>query len=515
MNRFTDEEPQNLRHRHSRSGDQNGHDRLPPNSPEAELAVLGCIAMAPRDCMIECEEKWGARSVFYDLRNQAIYDVYQRQCAQSKETDLVTVCEELKVSGKLDQVGGRAAIASLPEHAPSHHNLAEYSGIVWALYQRRNAIRVATEIVTAAYDDAGDADELLTKFEERVFALPRAQERGARPIGAYCAGVIDRIEHYRRGVGTLTGIPSGFAYWDKLSAGLNQELIVIGGRPGTGKTSLAMNVAENVAMGKQPLPVGVISLEMSAPDLTLRLACARARVNFHKLRTGCATTEDLETMPRVLLEVNRAPIYIDDESGLSLFEVRSRLRAMVQKFGIRLGIIDYLQLIGLPPQYYGDPVRGYGEVAKGIMASVKELKIPIILLSQLSREGGKRPGKPLMSDLRESGDIEACAHFIGILYPEKLKEGEEKEMRDALNQDPMAELELRMLMEVCKNRNGPSGTAIQFMFQRWCMRYLDRFHRGREPELPASPVPPEAAVEPEREPSQSSFESDYDLPPDP
>jgi replicative DNA helicase len=201
----------------------------------------------------------------------------------------------------------------------------------------------------------------------------------------------------------------------------------------------------------------------------------------------------LAKLGTLLPTLKEAPIFIDDESSLTVFEIRSRLRAMKQRFGIRLAIVDYLQLVVLPPEFRGDTVRGYGEVAKGLMASAKELNIPIILLSQLSREGEKRGGTPKMSDLRESGDIEACAHFIGILYREKLSAEEEEEQRDKLQRDPMSELTVKTLMEVCKNRNGPSGTAMQLDFHRWCMRFEDRHNPVREPQQPKPP-----ASEPDR-----------------
>lgn len=482
-------------------------DRLPPNSMAAEQAVLGCIMLSPTDCLISCAERWGTTAVFYDLKNQLIYDTFQRMHGAGQAVDLVTLAEELK-GETLAKLGGLSYITGLVDMAISAVNLPDYAAIVWACYQRRRAIVAATEIVTSAYDESGSADDMLTKAEERVFGLPRAHQRGARPIGGCVERVIERIEHYKRGSGLLVGLPTGFSYWDKLSGGLQApELIVLGGRPGTGKTSLAMNVCERVAMDKNPVPVGVMSMEMIQDDLTLRLACARTRVNFHNVRTGCASNEELDLLAWVLPQIQKAPIYIDDESSLSLFEVRSRLRAMKQRFGIRLAIVDYLQLISLSREYVGDPVHGYGQIAKGLAASANELNIPIILLSQLSRESEKEGRRPRMSDLKESGDIEAAAHFIGILYPEKLKKEEAERQRDLIASNPHARIPFRMIMEVCKNRNGPSGTGMQLTFNRWCMGYEDRFKPADEKAPPAL-EPPEIDGNP-AEPALSEYQDTF------
>ncbi len=454
-------------------------DRPLPHEHEAERAVLGCILLAPGDCLAECAERWGSTRVFYDLRHQVIYDAAMRLANAGKAVDLVTLTAELARTEDLERVGGRPVIASIPDWSPHESNLGHYADLVWGAYQRRSVIKAATEISVHAFEGVLPADELLTRAEERVFSLPRARDRGAVPIGDHCQAVVDRCEHYCRGIGTVTGLRTGFTYWDRLASGLqNSELIVLGGRPGTGKTSLAMNIAERVAMDGGH-PVGIQSLEMSSLDLTLRLACARSEVNFHKLRTGCATHGDLQKIAVVLPKVKKAPIYIDDSTGLTIFDLRSRLRTMKQRFKIRLAIVDYLQLVTLPPEYRGDVVRGYGEVAKGLMASAKELEIPIICLSQLSREGEKRGGAPRMSDLRESGDIEAAAHFIAILYKEKLEPDEEAEIREQVLKDPCGNIDLKMLLEVCKNRNGPSGTAMQFLFKRWCMRFEDRHNPSK------------------------------------
>jgi len=226
-------------------------------------------------------------------------------------------------------------------------------------------------------------------------------------------------------------------------------------------------------------PVGILSLEMSAEDLILRLVCSRTRVNFHKLRTGCATKEELEivrdALPHVMNE-KETPIYIDDTSGLTIFEVRSRLRAMKHRYGIRLAVVDYLQLVALTrEQMFLGMAAGYADVARGIQQAAKELEIPIIVLSQLSNEGRKRGRneKSKLTDFRETGAIGDVANFAGILWRPPLETEEEEKLRAAIGSDPMGEHTLAVQMEVLKNKNGPSGMGIQFNFQRWCMRFED------------------------------------------
>lgn len=469
-------------------------DALPPHSIEAEQGVLGAILLSPKDCLIECAELWGAANVFYDLRHQMIYDAMTQMHGENKLVDLITLQEWLKGRQQLEPVGGFGYLVSLPDQAGNAGHVGSYAQIVWELYQLRQTIIRATAMVRHASEfdpSKGTVEEFLAQCEEAVFNLPRQSNQGAKPVSHYIPKMIDRIEHYARGIGTITGLPTGFRYWDKFSSGLQDtEVICIGGRPGTGKTSLAMNVAERVALDGGN-PVGVLSMEMSAEDLVLRLACSRARVNFHKLRTGCASHADIEKITRVMPKVNSAPIYIDDATGLTIFDIRSRLRAMKQRYGIRLGIIDYLQLANLSEKWKGNSVQGYGEVAKGIAASAKELNIPIIVLSQLSRDSEKRGGIPKMSDLRESGDIEGSAHFIGILYRQKMEAEEETEMRETIADDPHAEISIPINLEVCKNRNGPSGTSIMFDFLRWCMRYEDLQNRSKpdEPQDKRSDLP--------------------------
>lgn len=460
-------------------------DRLPPHSIEAEQGVLGCVLLSPGDVLVECAERWGASTeVFYDIRHIKLMEMIQRLARDGSGLDLVILQQRLRDAGELEACGGLTYLTGLMDAVPSAANFGYYADIVWEKYQLRELQRRVVQIQHAIMTHQGEVNALLNEAEENIYNVPRDRSYGAQPLSACLPDTVDRLEHYARGFGTITGVPTGFRYWDRFSSGLQrQELIIIGGRPGTGKTTLAMNVAERVALNAGS-PVGVLSMEMGRTDLTLRLLCARTEVNFHKLRTGGMVEEDQRRMLAVMPRMNKAPIYVDDAAGLTIFDIRARLRAMKQKYGIKLAIVDYLQLASLPAHWKNDKAGGYGEVAKGLMASAKELDIPIILLSQLSRESEKRGGRPKMSDLRESGDIEACGHFIGILYREAMEPEEEAELRKTVADNPLAEVTLPVAMEVCKNRNGPSGTDIRFEFKRWCMKFEDEQYRSKlDPEV--------------------------------
>jgi replicative DNA helicase len=459
-------------------------DRLPPHSPEAEQGVLGCVLLSPRECMAEVAARLESKKeAFYDLRHQTIFTALLALQDAGKEIDIIILQGWLKDQGVLEQVSGIAYLAQLQDAVPSTANLSYYLDIVCEKWRLRRMIKVCTETVGQIYDFEGNVEELTDMVQHDILNLPRGDDVGGKPLSAYAERLLERADNFARGIGMITGLPTGYRYWDRLFAGMHAtEVVVIGGRPGTGKTSLAMNVVERVAMDGHN-PVGVLSMEMSAEDLIMRLVCSRARVNFHKLRTGCPTADELDRFKKMLPQVmntEKCPIFIDDTSGLTIYNIKSRLRVMRQRYKIRLAVVDYLQLAALSAEWRGNPVAGYGEVAKGIQALAKELGIPIMLLSQLSREGEKRGTKPRMSDLRESGDIEGVANFIGILWRSPLPKEEETKMREEIANDPMGNHEYATQMEVCKNKNGPSGTAVGFNFKRWCMRFEDLQYESPE-----------------------------------
>lgn len=470
-------------------------DRLPPHDLPSEQCTLGCILLSPKECLVEVVNRLkGNKLAFYDLRHQTIFAALLEMQDANVPVDVITLQQRLKDGGVLEQIGGIAYLNELQDGVPSAANLEYYLKVVFDKYLLRRAVHTCTEIVGRIFEFDGEAGQLISEVQNDILNLPTPDQGGPRPIKAYSERLQARLDNYARGIGMITGLPTGFRYLDRNFGGMHPaDVIIVGGDPGAGKTSWAMNVAERVAMrddGTYGNPVGVISLEMSAEDLVLRLACSRARVNFHKLRTGCPTEADLHRLLAVWPKIIGAPIILDDAGGLTMHEIRSRLRAMKHRHGIRLAIVDYLQLISLTKeQMFLGAASGYADVARGLQQAAKELQIPLIIISQLSNEGRKRKKheRPKLTDFRETGAIGDVANFAGILWRPELEAEEEAEMRDRIKADPMGNHTLELQLEVLKNKNGPSGTGVGFEFLRWCMRFEDLQYKSRdatEPPLP-------------------------------
>lgn len=460
-----------------------------PWSPDAERGVLGCLLLDAVRCLPEVREWFADLDVFYDGRHQRVYEAIVRLDEMRQAVDVLTVAAFLRDSGDLDRVGGEAFLSGLIEEVASPALLPTYVQEVYRHYQLRLAAERFQRLSQEARQVPDDVEGWLAHAEEQVFQLPRTKQNGIRSAGVLVQEMLKQVERYHRGTGHITGLATGFAYWDKLTGGLQPgEVYVIGGRPGSGKTSLAMNVAERVALWDTPegvrqgRPVGILSLEMGASDLMLRLWCSRARVNLQKMRTGMLSDRDRDRLARVFPDMERLPLYIDDTPSMTAVEMRSKLRQMKARYGIELAVVDYLQLARLPREFAGDRVGGIAQVSAALLASAKELNVPVLLVSQLSREVERRSGTPTMADLRDSGAIEQDAHFVGILYREKLTEEQEEALREKIARDPTGETEYPVRMEICKNRNGPSGTAMRLRFLRWCLRLEDEQRPTRAPD---------------------------------
>jgi replicative DNA helicase len=429
-------------------------DRLPPHSVEAEQGVLGCVLLSPNDCLGECIEKLKpGHLVFYDLRHQTLFQTLVEMFDEKQAIDIITLQQRLKNKQQMESVGGLAYISTLPDAVPSAANLQYYLDIVLEKYLLRKMVQTCTDIAGRVYDYEGEVDALLDEVERDVLQISQERVSGASAsIKELVNRAITKIEEYHANQGMLTGISTGFIDFDKMTTGLHEgEMIVVAARPSMGKTSLAMNIAEHVAL-ELKVPVGVFSLEMTADQLVLRMLCSRSRVNLRNVRDGFLAERDFPKLTGAAGKMAGAPLFIDDSSGLSILQLRARARRMWQQSGIKLFVIDYLQLLHSTSRRAENRQQEISEISGGLKALAKELHVPVIVLSQLNRELEKRgPGeRPRLSDLRESGAIEQDADLVGLLYREtKNKEGEDEV---EVEQDAIP-----VKLYIAKQRNGPTG----------------------------------------------------------
>src|SRR5215471_11301547 len=375
--------------------------------------------ISPNECMGECLEKLKeGPEVFYDLRHQTIFQVLAQMFDTREPIDVITLQQKLKDNILLDEVGGLAYLSTVRDFVPTSALLTHYLEIVQEKFLLRRMIQVCTEVVSRVYDYEGEIDGLLDTVERDVLRISESRVQSKTiTIKELVKKAINTIEDYHQRAGMLTGISTGFIDLDKLTTGMHPgEMIVIAARPSVGKTSLAMNIAEHVAI-EQRLPVGVFSLEMTADSLVLRMLCSRSRVNLRNVRDGFLAERDFPKLLGAAGKLAGAPLFIDDSSGLSILQLRAKARRMFQQYGIKLFVIDYLQQMHSSSRKADNRQQEIADISNGVKALAKELKIPIIVLSQLNRDFERdKSRKPNLADLRESGAIEQDADLVGILY---------------------------------------------------------------------------------------------------
>ena len=428
-------------------------DRLPPHSPEAEQGVLGCVLVAPNECMGESIEKLkGGAEVFYDLRHQTIFATLVQMYDSREAIDVITLQQRLKDRQLLDQVGGIAYLATLPDLVPSSANLSYYLDIVQEKYLLRKMIHTCTDVVSRVYDYEGEVDALMDEVERDILRISESRVQShTSTIKDLVKKAINTIEDFHQRQGMLTGVGTGFTDLDKMTSGLHAgEMVVIAARPSMGKTSLAMNIAEHVAIDLK-LPVGVFSLEMTSESLVLRMLCSRSRVNLRNVRDGFLAERDFPKLTGAAGKLANAPLFIDDSSGLSILQMRAKARRMHQQYGIKLFVVDYLQLLHSTARRAENRQQEIADISNGIKSLAKELAVPVIVLSQLNRELEREKNrKPRLSDLRESGAIEQDADVVGLLYKPS---SDEDESGNAPAEDDAVPVNLL----IAKQRNGPTG----------------------------------------------------------
>jgi replicative DNA helicase len=428
-------------------------DRLPPHSPEAERGVLGCVLISPNDSMGECVSKFkSGEEVFYDLRNQTIFTALLELYDKQEAIDVITLQQHLKDKQLLEQVGGLAYLSSLPDTVPSAANLSYYLDIVQEKYLLRKMLYTCTDVVGRVYEFEGEVDALMDEVERDILQISQARvTTKSDSIKELVKKALTTIEDCHARKGQPAGIATGFTDFDRMTSGLRSgEMIVIAARPSMGKTSLAMNIAEHVAIN-QKLPVGVFSLEMTSESLVLRSICSLARVNSRKVRDGYITHGDFPKIVSAAGKLAHAPLYIDDSCGLSILQLRAEARRMAQQYGIKMLVVDYLQLIHSSSKRAKNRQEEITDISNGLKSLAKELGVPVIVLSQLNREMEKdKNRKPRMSDLRESGSIEQDADLIGLLYKPNIKD-----TADGENGEEIEAIQINLL--IAKQRNGPTG----------------------------------------------------------
>ena len=445
-----------------------------PHSDEAERCLLGSLLLNP-PAVSECIEKFASKDpdtrggeFFYNENHGLIYRTLVDMQDKHEPVDLVTVTQKLAGRNQLERVGGAAAITQLSNAVPTAGNLEFYLNIVRQRYRLRRLIQAGTQIVAESYEtlDEGVGD-FIDHVERLVFEI--AQEKSAHGVVSSQDVVheaVREIEDILKHKGKLRGLATGFTELDKCLDGLQRgSMIVIAARPSMGKTSLAMNIAEHVAVlnSDGPMPVGVFSLEMPAVQLIIRMMCSVGEVSMNRIRRGLSTDVEYKSLINAAGKISNAKILIDDTGDLTIMELRAKARRMKMNHNIELLVVDYLQLMRAPMRgNYDNRQQEIAAISGGLKALAKELKIPIIVLSQLNREAEKREGgQPRLSDLRESGAIEQDADVVALIAPKD----------DRKDEEVVAEDITQAVLVVAKNRNGPQG-KIPLQFRRDITRFF-------------------------------------------
>lgn len=427
-------------------------DRLPPHSASSEQGTLGCQMLSPMECVpIFIMKSGGDVEVYYDLRHQTIQKCILSLYEDRTPIDMISMQDWLKQHQLLDQVGGILYFGQLIDSTPSAANLEYYLSKVVECHTVRRMIRTCSEIVGRAYEFTCTVDELLDEAEKDFMSIRPASSQEITPIKVLVNDAISSIEKDFERKNPVIGLATGFIDLDVMTGGLNgPDVWVIAARPSMGKTSLGWNIAEHVVLELKQ-EVGFFSLEMSAAQLVKRSLCSCARVNHREITRGFIHESDFPKLTNAAGKLGRAKIFIDDTAGLSILNLRARARRMVQQYGCKLFVIDYLQLLNSKTRRSQDNrQQEVADISSGIKALAKELNVPIIVLAQLNREfereGKKR--KPRLSDLRESGAIEQDADLVGLLYKVNLGDDEESD------EDQFA---VPTNLLIAKQRNGPTG----------------------------------------------------------
>lgn len=432
--------------------------RIPPHDEEAEQAVLGAI-LIDKDAIISVSQLISPDN-FYDARHKIIYDAMVSLYEERKPIDLLTVTDVLKKKKNYEKVGGSSYLSSLTNIVPTAANSEYYAGIIREKYVRRSLIQISSEITEEAFTEDKEANEILSTSEQQIFKISQEHiKQGFIHIKETLSESFDRLEELQKSGAGLRGVETGFVDLDNLLSGLQaSNLIILAARPGQGKTAFVINIAQHVAIANKQ-PVGVFSLEMSKEELVDRLLVSQSDIDAWKLKTGRLAEDDFDKLSVAMGQLAEAPIFIDDTPGLSIPEMRTKARRLQSEHNLKLLIVDYLQLAN-PGRKFENRVNEVSYISQSLKNMARELKIPVIGVSQLSRAVEQRGGgKPQLADLRESGAIEQDADVVMFLY----SADEEFTSQRIVN------------VLVAKHRNGPVGEK-ELLFRGDRIRFYNVEH---------------------------------------
>lgn len=454
--------------------EQGLHDRTPPHNIEAEQSVIGAIFLQPESFSSASEILMPED--FYRASHQRIFAAMLQLADRGEPIDVITVTTYLNDRKQLEEAGGVTYLTQVAESVPTAANIEYYSRIVEEKALLRRLIRAATDIVTSGFEREDEVDDVLNEAEKTILeASGRKNSEGFKDIKDVLIDVYDKIEKLHENQGDVTGVPTGYQELDRITSGFQQnDLIIIAARPSVGKTAFALNVAQNVAV-KTDNNVAIFSLEMGADQLVQRMLCAEGNIDSQRLRSGQLQADDWGKLTMAMGSLSNAGIFIDDTPGIRVSEIRSKCRRLKQEHGLGMIMIDYLQLIQGSSGSQENRQQEVSEISRSLKGLARELEVPLIALSQLSRGVESRQDKrPMMSDLRESGSIEQDADIVGFLYRDDYYD---------------TESEKQNIIEIIisKQRNGPTGT-VELAFVKEYNKFVDLDYRYSERDIPQAPV---------------------------
>jgi len=439
--------------------------KIPPSDLETEEVVLGAILIEPNALatVIDILQP----EVFYKEAHQRIFAAVLALYPIGEPIDVITVTNYLRKSGEIDYIGGPAYIAQLTDRVISAANIEYHARILIEKYIQRKLIEISNNIITEAYDATSDAFDTLNEAENALFQINEQNlRRSFRSMPSVLQVVREQIETAYKNQGEYTGVVSGFYQLDQLTGGLQpSDLIIIAARPGMGKTAFALSMARNMAV-EFGFPIAFFSLEMTAPQLVIRILSAQTQISSERIRKGELDDTEWMTLNEAMNKLSNVKLFLDDTPALSIFELRAKARRLKQAYDIQAIYIDYLQLMTAKIDKNSNREQEIASISRSLKALAKELNIPVIALSQLSRDVEKRSGtkRPQLSDLRESGAIEQDADIvIGIYRPEYYMKEEQ------VDEDKLAAVKNKAEIILLKHRNGPLGTVNLYFLNQFAL----------------------------------------------